>query len=102
MRKIQERLADEATVENHLIRKVKALRGLSMKVRFVLGWPDRIVLLPGGTLVFFELKRPVGGVFEPLQERIHWRLRKMGFLVFVCNTKASVDEALEEVCSKRM
>lgn len=90
-----QRSATEATVETHLLKQVKALRGWCLKVRFIRGFPDRIVLLGGGRVVFFELKRPVGGVFEPLQRLYHAKLRALGFAVFVCNTKASVDAALE-------
>lgn len=98
MRKIREGL-DESTVENHLVRSVKAVRGLTIKLRFLRGWPDRVVLLPGGCVVFFELKRPVGGVFEKLQMRIHQKLRTLGFVVFVCRTKDDVNTAMEELCS---
>jgi hypothetical protein len=83
-------------VERHLLKRVKAMRGHCMKIRFILGWPDRLVLLPGGVLVFFELKRPVGGVFEPLQLRIHQKLRDLGFRVFVCHTKDAIDQQLKE------
>lgn len=86
----------EDTVETHLRRQVKGLRGLCIKLNpfGVRGIPDRLVLLPGGIVAFIELKRPVGGAFEPLQERWHGKLRQLGFRVYVCNTKASVDAAL--------
>lgn len=46
------------------------------------GWagvPDRIVLLPGGRVVFVELKRPKGGQLSKLQ--LWWadKLRQLGF-----------------------
>lgn len=89
----------ESTVEGHLCRSVKTLGGLCIKLNpfGVRGIPDRLVLLPVGRVCFVELKRPVGGVFEPLQERWHVKLRTMGFRVYVCNTKASVDDALKEM-----
>lgn len=98
MRTVQERLASEATVENHLRKGVKLLRGLCIKLNpfGVRGIPDRLLLIPGGIVLFVELKRPVGGKFEPLQERWHVKLRRMGFTVVVCYTKAQVDELLEE------
>ena len=96
MRPLQERLATEDTVEGHLIKRVKTLRGKHMKIRFMLGWPDRIVLLPGGVMYFFELKRPKGGKFEPLQLRVHDMLRRLGFRVFVCHTKEAIDQQLKE------
>jgi len=98
MRTVQERLTSEATVENHLRKGVKLLRGLCIKLNpfSARGIPDRMVLLPGGVVLFVELKRPVGGKFEPLQERIQDKLRKMGFTVVVCYTKTQVDELLKE------
>lgn len=86
---------DESTVENYLLARVKVLRGLAFKMRFMRGWPDRLVLLPGGVVLFVELKRPVGGVFEPLQLRIHSKLRRLGMAVVVCWTKRDVDFVLE-------
>ena len=88
------RLQTEATVENHLKKRVKVLKGLAIKMMLLPGWPDRLVFLPGGVLMFFELKRPVGGKFEPRQERRHTYLRELGFTVIVARTKAEVDEAL--------
>lgn len=80
-------------------KQVKVLGGLCIKLNpfGYAGIPDRLVLLPGGIAVFFELKRPVGGKYEPLQLRWHSKLRQLGFKVFVCNTKASVDAALEGI-----
>lgn len=91
MRSLQERLIRESVVENHLIKRVKEHKGFTIKVRFMRGWPDRIVLLPGGVFLFVELKRPVGGMFEPLQERIHDKLNVLGFYVQVWNTKEQID-----------
>lgn len=97
MRTVQERLASETTVENHLRKGVKLLRGLCIKLNpfGVRGIPDRLLLMPGGIVLFVELKRPVGGKFEPLQERWHVKLHRMGFTVVVCYTKAQVDQLLE-------
>lgn len=46
------------------------------------GWsgvPDRIVLLPGGRLVFVELKRPKGGKTAALQRWWAKELQALGF-----------------------
>jgi len=97
MRTIQERLTTEDVVENHLIRRVKVLLGRTIKLRFMRGWPDRVVLLSGGVVLFVETKRPVGGVYEPLQLRIHKMLRGMGFAVYLCRTKDDINEMLENL-----
>lgn len=93
-----DRYNTEDTVENHLKKLVKTHRGVCIKLNpfGMRGVPDRLVLLPGGAVLFFELKRPVGGRFEPLQERWHTKLRQLGFRVYVCNTKASVDAVIEQ------
>jgi len=44
------------------------------------GWPDRIVILPHGRVLFVELKRP-GEELQPLQRHIHEQLRDQGQLV---------------------
>lgn len=47
------------------------------------GWagvPDRIVLLPGGRVIFVELKRPKGSEVAKLQKWWAGKLRALGFL----------------------
>lgn len=94
MRPLQERLTRESVIENYGVKGVKEMGGVAIKLMMMRGWPDRLCLLPGGTVIFIEFKRPVGGKFEPLQERRHLWLCKLGFPVYVCNTKISVDEVL--------
>lgn len=46
------------------------------------GWagaPDRIVLLPGGRVIFVEVKRPKGGRVPPRQTWFAEQLRALGF-----------------------
>lgn len=90
------RAKTEDTVEGYLVRCVKALGGVAVKLRYLPGWPDRMVLLPGGILLFIETKRPHGGKDEPLQPHVQRVLRKLGFIVLKLNTKAAVDAALEK------
>ncbi len=45
------------------------------------GWtgvPDRIILLPGGGILFAETKRPKGGRFSPMQKWWERRLLALG------------------------
>ena len=46
------------------------------------GWsgvPDRIILLPGGRVLFAETKRPKGGKVSKMQEWWREHLRLLGF-----------------------
>ena len=60
----------EKELEKKLRKKVEAYGGRFVK--FVspssAGVPDRIALLPGGCVVFVEMKRPKGGELSPLQK----------------------------------
>lgn len=52
------------------------LQGLGM-----LGWPDRIVIMPGAFICFVELKRP-GKTPSHIQSRRLRKLRQLGFHAF--------------------
>lgn len=91
----------ESRVEGKLVREVKRNGGLALKwvCPGVAGVPDRIVLFPGGRIVFVELKRP-GGKPRPLQVRfLNW-LRKMGFNVDILDTLEGVDIFIEKYVDK--
>ena len=49
----------------------------------VAGFPDLVCAIPGGRTVFFETKRPVGGVVSEQQQAVHERLRNAGHVVGV-------------------
>ena len=69
----------EEDVENALVRRVKKLGGTAEK--FIspgrCSVPDRLVTLPGGAIIFVELKAP-GKKPTEKQARDHERRRKMG------------------------
>ena len=75
----------ERDIEAKLVKRVKAHGGLCLKwvSPSAAGVPDRIVLLPGGRVIFVETKRPKGGKLSPLQ--LHWDrvLQDLGFRVWV-------------------
>jgi hypothetical protein len=82
----------ERDVENALVRRVKKLGGLCEKftspsARSV---PDRIVTMPGGVIIFVELKAP-GKKPTELQKRDHARRRALGCDVRVVSTKEDAD-----------
>ena len=59
------------------------------------GFPDRIVMLPEGKLIWVELKRASDGELRPLQQMQHQKLRKVGQRVEVAWSKADVDRILK-------
>jgi hypothetical protein len=88
----------EKTIENYLVKRVQSLGGecekfTSPQRRSV---PDRIVTMPGGKLVFVEVKR-FGKQPTEMQARDHQRRLELGFVVWVVDSKAAVDHLVEEL-----
>lgn len=61
------------------------------------GMPDRLIMLPGGVLVWAELKRPQGGRLSALQRYQHEQLRRLGQRVEVVWTKEQAGELVDEL-----
>ena len=88
----------ERDIERALVGMVKRHDGLCLKW-VCPGWsgvPDRIILLPGGRVLFAETKRPKGGEVRKLQEWWHKTLRRLGFTVWVIYNRADI-VALEAI-----
>ena len=71
----------EKEIEKKLKAAVSAAGGLCLKW-VCPGWsgvPDRLVLLPGGRIVFVEVKRPKGGKLSELQKWWAKGLTDLGF-----------------------
>lgn len=84
----------ESDIEAHLTRSVESLGGQCIKLGLE-GWPDRIVVLPHGKLIWVETKRYDGA----LSSTQRWRnkiLRSLGQRVEVPFSKADVDAILRE------
>lgn len=88
----------EKNIEGYLRDKVKAAGGMAYK--FVspgnAGVPDRIVLLPGGKLVFVELKAP-GKKPTALQQAQQRRIQALGFKVCIIDSKQYVDDLMQQI-----
>lgn len=88
----------ENTIERALVRAVEARGGKARK--FVSpGWrgaPDRIVMMPGGQVVFVEVKRP-GGRASPLQAHRLRELEVLGFEARVIASRGDLARFLEEL-----
>lgn len=54
------------------------------------GVPDRVILLPDGTTLWVEVKRP-GEVPRPLQTAMHERMARAGAVVLVVDSREAVD-----------
>lgn len=83
---------NEKFIERYLGNEVKRLGGVSLKFFSATqtGYPDRIVMMPDGTLIWVELKRP-GGKPRPLQLYRHDQLRSLGQEVWVIDSREGVD-----------
>lgn len=88
----------EKTIEKYLREKTRTLGGLCLKFSSMTetGYPDRIVIFPGGITAFFELKSK-GEKPTKLQSLRHDTLREMGFPVYVPDSREQVDESLDEL-----
>jgi len=86
----------EESVEQYLKRKVEQAGGECVKFspENKRGWPDRIVILPCGHLIWAELKRPQGGRVSSAQLVAHEDLRRLGQNVVLLKSKEEVDDFL--------
>ena len=73
--------------------KKRGLMTLKLNVRYARGWPDRIVVLEDGHVLWVELKRP-GGKLSPLQAKVHIDLHRWGHEVYVVDSKEGIDNVL--------
>ena len=89
------RLGYESDIESLLVREVGKLGGRCVKWG-INGEPDRMVMLPGGKVVFVETKRE-DGKLSPLQEEKIKRLRELGFEVLVPYSKCEARKIIAKM-----
>ncbi len=91
----------ESAIEARLRDGVKAMGGICWK--FVspgtTGVPDRLIILPGGRIIFIELKADTGRMSAIQQYRIN-ELRNIGADVRALKGPSQVKAFLEEVMTK--
>lgn len=85
----------ESTLERKLKAEISKLGGWAVKFISpgLAGVPDRLILLPGGTCIFIELKAP-SKKLRPLQVKRKKQLEEFGFIVEVVDSI----ERIQEVC----
>ena len=88
----------ERDIEGKLAKAVRQLGGMCPKLVCpgFDGMPDRLVLLPGGSIAFVEVKAP-GRKPRPLQEKRHKQLRELGFPVYVLDDPEQIPGIMNEV-----
>lgn len=92
----------EKEVEKALVGAIRSMGGYCLKW-VCPGWagvPDRICLLPGGRVVFVELKRPTGGVLAERQKMWAKKLRRLGFRVELIKNREEVSQFALSLVSK--
>ena len=86
----------EKAIERYLVDEVKKLGGVCLKYsnQNMAGYPDRLILLPGARTIWVELKSK-GKHTTPLQHVRIRTLQNLGYSVFVCDNKESVDNVIK-------
>jgi len=81
----------ESAVERELVAAVKLRGGICEKIMCVgkRGFFDRLIILPGGRIIFCEIKRPRGGVLSPHQRQYQAVFQALG--VEACFVRNSTD-----------
>ena len=89
----------EKDIEARLKRGVERAGGLCLKwvSPGCTGVMDRIVLLPGGRVIFVELKKP-GGRLSERQKLMQSEMMRLGMQVELLWTADAVDGFLEVIC----
>ena len=70
---------------------------VKLSAKFFAGIPDRMVLVGGGNVIFFEIKDPKGKVSR-IQSIVHSRLKKEGYRVEIVT---SIEEAVKIISKER-
>ncbi|WP_270578011.1 VRR-NUC domain-containing protein [Caldibacillus thermoamylovorans] len=88
----------ESFLEKKFAEAIKKTGSLPLKFTSpgTAGVPDRIVLIPGGRILFVELKKP-GEKLRPLQEKRKKDLESMGFTVEIVDSIQRIEEVCHEI-----
>lgn len=88
----------ERQIEQQLVASVRKRHGLCPKwvSPGLDGVPDRIILLPGKRIAFVELKAP-GKTLRTQQRYRKAQLERLGFKVYVIDSKEQIGGVLDEI-----
>lgn len=86
----------EKLLERKLVEEIKKIGGLCIKLlsTYFIGLPDRLCLLPGGRLLFVELKT-TNQKPRRAQLVVHERLRALGFTVLVIDSSQQIKDLID-------
>lgn len=89
---------NEKLIEKKLKAGAKKMgcKALKFSSPFETGWPDRIVLLPGGKVKWAETKSTGKGL-SPRQEVVHKELESLGHDVSIVDDQKSLDKFLNDL-----
>lgn len=92
------KIESEKLIERKLSLAVKNIGGWSVKIPggFVIGMPDRLILLPGGKALFIELKTTKQKPRRS-QTMILNKLRKLGFRAEVIDSSEGINNLIESL-----
>lgn len=91
----------EKAIEAHLRGECIRRGWLCLKMRpYEIGYPDRLVVLTDESVAWVELKT-TGCKATPMQQKRIGELRAMGHRVWIADSKAKVNEIIDELCRTR-
>lgn len=93
--------ANEKKLEGKLRDEIKYMGGLAIKFSSYVftGFPDRIILMPGGKVYFVEMKS-TGKTPSDRQHVVLEMLRKLGFNARVIDSEEKLESFLTEISAK--
>ncbi len=91
--------SEKGSTEAFLIKYAKTHDGECFKLTFITGIPDRLLILPGGLVFFFETKSASAGKkgLSVLQKWWLQRLRNLGFIAECVKNSQEALEIIEKV-----
>jgi hypothetical protein len=95
------KVESEKLLETKLKKEVEKMGGWCIKMlsTHITGLPDRICLLPGGTIFFAEIKTTKKKA-KKIQILVHHKIRGLGFEVHLIDTSAQINKILDDVKRK--